>query len=110
MIDRTQFTAQGLEGGQPGALGEFYADDGRRLPPKTVVWFEPSTTAHLNPPGGGGYGDPRARDPQRVLEDVINGYISLEAAARDYGVAIRYTGRDDQLVRLPSHYQLGMNS
>jgi N-methylhydantoinase B len=74
-----------------------------------VVWFEPGATAHLNPPGGGGYGDPRARDPQRVLADGINGYVSLEAAERDYGVVIRYTGRDDQLVRLPRHYQLVLN-
>ena len=36
--------------------------------------------------GGGGYGDPKARDPERVLDDVKNGYISAEAAARDYGV------------------------
>ncbi len=38
--------------------------------------------------GGGGYGDPLARDPERVLEDVIDEYVSLDAARRDYGVAI----------------------
>ncbi len=106
MIDRTQFTAQGLDGGQPGALGEFYADEARRLPPKTVVWFEPTTVAHLNPPGGGGYGDPRQREPQKVLEDVINGYVSIEAAKHEYGVVIRYTGGTDRLVRLPEDYEI----
>jgi N-methylhydantoinase B len=106
MIDRTQFTAQGLDGGQPGALGEFYADADRRLPPKTVVWFEPQTQAHLNPPGGGGYGDPFTRDPAKVVEDVVNGYVSLEAAARDYGVVVHYNGGADRLVRLPEHYQI----
>jgi N-methylhydantoinase B len=39
--------------------------------------------------GGGGYGDPLARDPAAVLEDVIDGYVSIEGACRDYGVVIR---------------------
>ena len=38
--------------------------------------------------GGGGWGDSFTRDPQRVLEDVLDGYISLEAARKDYGVMI----------------------
>ena len=38
--------------------------------------------------GGGGYGSPLARDPEAVSEDVINGYVSLEAAERDYGVIL----------------------
>jgi N-methylhydantoinase B len=39
--------------------------------------------------GGGGYGDPLRRDPALVVEDVIDGYVSLERAAKDYGVVIR---------------------
>jgi N-methylhydantoinase B/oxoprolinase/acetone carboxylase alpha subunit len=39
-------------------------------------------------PGGGGYGDPFEREPERVLEDVLNRYVSLEGAERDYGVVI----------------------
>ncbi len=38
--------------------------------------------------GGGGYGDPFKRDPERVLVDVQNGYVSLERALSDYGVVI----------------------
>lgn len=38
--------------------------------------------------GGGGYGDPFARDPATVLRDVIDGYVTIQAAAADYGVAI----------------------
>ena len=41
-----------------------------------------------NSGGGGGWGDPRRRDPQQVLDDVVNDLVSLEAARRDYGVAI----------------------
>ncbi|MEN9726658.1 MAG: hypothetical protein RL434_1024, partial [Pseudomonadota bacterium] len=38
--------------------------------------------------GGGGYGNPRERDAKQVLEDVLDEYISLEAAAKVYGVVI----------------------
>ena len=38
--------------------------------------------------GGGGYGDPRARDPDKVFADVYHGKVTREAAARDYGVKI----------------------
>ncbi len=38
--------------------------------------------------GGGGYGDPLSRDPARVLEDVLGGLVSEEAALRFYGVVI----------------------
>jgi N-methylhydantoinase B len=37
--------------------------------------------------GGGGYGDPKDRDPARVRDDVKNGYVSAAAAKRDYGVS-----------------------
>jgi N-methylhydantoinase B len=38
--------------------------------------------------GGGGYGDPFLRDPERVRADVIDGYVSREAADREYGVVL----------------------
>lgn len=106
MIDRTQFTGQGVEGGQPGAVGEFLADAGKPLQPKAVLWFEPEAHVHLNPPGGGGYGDPFKRAPEQVLDDVINGYVSIEAAERDYGVVVRYLGGLQRLVRLPEYYTI----
>ncbi|MDQ1081052.1 hydantoinase B/oxoprolinase family protein [Pseudoroseomonas cervicalis] len=39
-------------------------------------------------PAGGGYGDPKRRDPARVLEDVLDGLITPATARRDYGVVI----------------------
>ena len=39
--------------------------------------------------GGGGFGDPLERDPALVLEDVIDDYVSIERAAKDYGVVIK---------------------
>ena len=105
MIDRTRFAAQGFERGQPGALGEFLAD-GEPKAPKTVVHFKPDSRVALGLPGGGGYGDPRARDPERVLGDVVSGYVTIAAAAREYGVAIEFLGAPGQLVRLPEHYRI----
>ena len=44
--------------------------------------------------GGGGWGDPLERDPQAVLRDVRNEFVSVEAAREDYGVvSIRIDGR-----------------
>lgn len=39
-------------------------------------------------PSSGGFGDPRNRDPQKVLEDVLDGFTTTEAARRDYGVEL----------------------
>jgi N-methylhydantoinase B len=43
--------------------------------------------------GGGGFWNPLEREPERVLADVRSGYVSPEAARRDYGVVIRTEGR-----------------
>ncbi|MDQ4491219.1 hypothetical protein RBS60_13530 [Sinomonas sp. ASV486] len=39
-------------------------------------------------PSSGGYGDPIKRGPEKVLSDVLDGFTNLEAAERDYGVAV----------------------
>ena len=39
-------------------------------------------------PAGGGYGEPFAREPQHVLDDVRDGLISVDTAQRDFGVVI----------------------
>jgi len=39
--------------------------------------------------GGGGYGSPLERDPESVREDVLDRYVSVEGAKRDYGVVLR---------------------
>lgn len=53
------------------------------------VWrTESGATFRYLTNGGGGWGDPYARDSARVLRDVADGYVSIASAARDYGVAI----------------------
>lgn len=44
--------------------------------------------------GGGGFGDPLDRDPEAVLEDVIDEYVSIERAETDYGVVIQAVDPD----------------
>ncbi len=44
--------------------------------------------------GGGGFGDPLERDPQKVLVDVIDDYVSIRRAALDYGVVIKEVDAD----------------
>lgn len=106
MYDRLQYPAQGLLGGQPGLAGAFDLSDGRQANPKQLLLHAPTTRVETALPGGAGYGDPLARDPEAVLRDVVNGYVSLEAAERDYGVVIRSTKRPDEAISLPRHYSL----
>jgi N-methylhydantoinase B len=44
--------------------------------------------------GGGGYGDPLERSLEEVLNDVIDGYVSVQRAAKDYGVVIHINDAD----------------
>jgi N-methylhydantoinase B len=104
IVDRTKYAAPGLQKGEPGAVGEFILDNGERPNPKQQTQFETHQNVHLNTPGGGGYGDPLLRNPELVRQDVIEGYITLENAKEDYGVVIRFTGKEEELVRLPNQW------
>lgn len=53
-----------------------------------IVEVEPGERFANQNPGGGGVGDPRDRDRDKVLEDVKNGFISVRAAWEEYGVRI----------------------
>jgi N-methylhydantoinase B len=102
IADRTKYPAPGLLGGQAGAAGEVALGDGTRLHAKSLVDLGAEDTVHVNLPGGGGYGDPFQRDVQRILGDVIEGYVTPEEAKKNYGVAVRYTGKPEELVKLPN--------
>ena len=106
MVDRIHFPATGLHGGKEGAPGEFLLNGKAGHQPKALLTLAPDHRVQLNLPGGGGYGDPYRRSVELVLSDVVNGYISLEAAERDYGVVIRYNGSQEQLLRPPELYTI----
>jgi N-methylhydantoinase B len=104
MFDRIKFPAQGAAGGGEGQTGAYALSTGERPNPKQLVMIPPEVTAEVTMPGGGGYFDPFERDPRLVLEDVIQGYVTLEAAERDYGVKITCTAKPGQRVILPEEY------
>src|SRR5438876_2992030 len=106
LVDRTRFPATGLEGGKSGAPGEFLVNNTIRPQPKALIPLALDARVQLNPAGGGGYGNPFHRLVGLVLNDVVNGYVSLEAAEREYGVVIRFLGSQDQLVRPPELYAI----
>jgi len=88
MYDRTTYPAAGLNGGQAGAVGEVILSNGTHPHPKSRYSLPAGQHVVLKLPGGGGFNPPTLRDPQRVLDDVRQGYVSLERAATDYGVII----------------------
>jgi N-methylhydantoinase B len=51
--------------------------------------------------GGGGWGDPLVRPPEKVLDDVLDEYVSVEGARRDYGVVL--TGSLEDLTLAIDH-------
>ena len=97
LSERQKFAPYGLRGGRPGTLGRTVINPG---PQEQVVHgkqsreFAYGDVVSFQQSGAGGYGDPFERDPRRVLEDVLDDYVSVEAARRDYGVVIAGTGAD----------------
>lgn len=91
---REQSGPPGIFGGRAGGLArvQLFGPDDAKLHEGIMLANEPLPQGGamvVNSSGGGGYGDRFLRDPQAVLDDVIDGYVSLEGAARDYGVAVK---------------------
>jgi N-methylhydantoinase B len=110
LLDRTKHPAPGLAGGGSGTAGAYRLLGGDDLPIKRVVPLRPSDAVELRLPGGGGYGPPALRDPESVVSDVVEGYVSIEQARELYGVVVRYAGRPDALVRPRSAYELDVEA
>ena len=99
-MERTRCAPWGLHGGKDAMANRFsiVRKDGtvQRLPTgKTTghVALDSGDGFLVEVGGGGGFWPPMERDPQRVLADVRSGYVSMEAARRDYSVVIRAEGR-----------------
>ena len=89
--DRQTHRPYGLYGGKPGAPGEVVLNPGaeaRTLPSKVTMTCRRGDVVRWVLPGGGGWGDPLEREPQRVLRDVRNELVSPATAEREYGVVI----------------------
>lgn len=72
--DRLVHAAQGLSGGKPGAPGVVLLN-GKPQHPKRTVILRAADVLTFRTPGGGGYGDPRERAPERAVEDRLSGLL-----------------------------------
>jgi N-methylhydantoinase B len=90
--DRVQFAPRGRDGGAAGAHGVLRTSGGQTLRGKGQQTIARGDTFVMEMPGGGGLGDPLARDPDLVAADVRLGLVSAEAARRDYGVVLTADG------------------
>ena len=97
LFDRVKFQASGYEGGHPGGFGAIEVSDGTCFDTKGAREYQPDVQVTFRLPGGGGYFDPATRDPQLVLDDVIDGLVSPDAAERIYRVRIRTDSLDVDL-------------
>jgi N-methylhydantoinase B len=85
---------RGVAGGGPGRCGRLTMHPGekrRRVLPSRYSDYPlaDGDVFRLETPGGGGYGEPRTRDPESVRRDVEEGYVTPKAARTVYGVALR---------------------
>ena len=87
LSDRHQHPASGVLGGMHGAPSVITLNDGTKPHPKSRSSVKPGQRLTLLYAGGGGYGDPKQRDRDAVRADLRDGYISADAARRDYGLA-----------------------
>ena len=89
-----RYPMPGIAGGSPGAPNKLtlrYGSDDPYVVRHTADWvpMEAGGVINYDYGGGGGWGDPLDRDPQAVLDDVLDEYVSVEAARERYGVAFK---------------------
>lgn len=84
---RYRYPPEGLFGGRSGSKARFLVN-GKSGNPYGLTQLQPGDVITMDAAGGGGYGDPLARDPEKVLRDVLEDYVSLAGARQDYGVVI----------------------
>ena len=96
-LDNCKFPAFGVAGGQSGRPGRIIINpdgpepyelksmsDGNRLKKGDLI--------RVITPGGGGWGPPAERPAESVLDDVLDGFVSIESAYDDYGVVLSADG------------------
>jgi N-methylhydantoinase B len=88
-FERTISPAWGINGGgegQPGHVLIERTDGTTQVALKETLMLNAGDRVRIWTGGGGGYGDPKRRDRERVHTDVMRGYVSPEAARKVYGL------------------------
>ena len=94
VMDHGRFGPQGALGGQDGAPNEVTVwQSGQSYTPEHLskeqdIPLSPGDRVHVKTPGGGGYGDPHNRDPERVAEDVRLGRYTVRQARELFYVVL----------------------
>jgi N-methylhydantoinase B len=94
VMDHGRVGPNGAAGGKPGAVNTVtIAHNGALYRPPHLskdqgIALEAGDSITVETPGGGGFGDPFARDPALVERDVRRGYYTVEEAARLFGVVL----------------------
>ena len=94
--DRIDHPPRGRDGGQNGLAGRVALESGHKLRGMGQQTVPKTEKLIISMPGGGGLGNPRKRPTTVVAEDVRQGFISSDAARRDYGVAVNDDGSVDE--------------
>jgi N-methylhydantoinase B len=99
-MERLRFPPYGVRGGKPGGNMRAILNLGhtgeKELTKFDQLPVNAGDTLTFMMAGGGGYGDPFEREPERVQSDVEAGFVTREAARRDYGVVIDDDGAVDE--------------
>ncbi|MFQ5755824.1 MAG: hydantoinase B/oxoprolinase family protein [Acidiferrobacterales bacterium] len=88
MFERIDHPASGRDGGLPGAAGTVSLASGKPMRGKGQQTIPPGERLRLELPGGGGFGDPKEREREKVERDVRDGLVSPEAAEKVYGIKL----------------------
>lgn len=91
LVSKTRSAPWALEGGEEGRPARIVLDEGTGddVVTRGGTYLRPAGSRLNNyTGGGGGYGDPLERDPQNVVDDVLDGYVSNGAAEANYGVVL----------------------
>lgn len=84
-FERVKYPARGRDGGGPGERGSVRLASGKEMGPKGLQVVPAGDRIVVSMPGGGGMGVPAERDPEAIRRDIRLGYVTEEAARRDYG-------------------------
>ncbi|MBM4264681.1 MAG: hydantoinase B/oxoprolinase family protein [Deltaproteobacteria bacterium] len=78
----------GIFGGGSAQVGDVFVNNVQVADGVREVFLKPGDVVRVQTNAGGGFGDPFERDPQLVLRDVLDRYVTIEHARADYGVVI----------------------